>query len=128
MKQEFIGRKKRYVWIDIQVDSERDTLSWWSEALIWDISSGFPLASHLALTGSKSVSVLSQGLPMCTRASVKRPVVGCHHSCLKGSKEPFCARVVGKVSFTLREICDLWGHEESDTTERLSTHTHVDKA
>ena len=124
MKQELIGRKKRYVWIHTQVDSERDTLSWWSEALTWDISSGFPLASHLALPGSESVCVLSQGLPTCTRASVKRPVVGCHHSHLKDSKEPFCARVVGKVSFSLWEKCGLWGRKESDTTERL-TRTHT---
>ena len=125
MKQELIGRKKRYMWIHTQVDSDRDTLSWWPEALIWDISSGFPLASHLALPGSESVFVLSQGLPTCTRASVKRPVVGCHHSRLKGSKEPFCAHVVGKVSFSLWEKYVVYGVAKSQTRLNDEARTHT---
>ena len=31
--------------------------SWSFESLLWDISSGFPLASHLALPGSESYLV-----------------------------------------------------------------------
>ena len=43
--------------------------SWWFESLLGDISSGFPLASHLASPGSKSVFGVSQGAPMCAHSS-----------------------------------------------------------
>ena len=42
---------------------------WWFESLLGDISSGFPLASHLASPGSKSVFGVSQGAPMCAHSS-----------------------------------------------------------
>lgn len=66
MKQELIGRKKCYT----HTGRLREIHSWWPEVLIWDISSGFWPVS-LALPGSESVFVLSQGLPMCTRASAE---------------------------------------------------------
>ena len=35
------------MWIDTQAGSERLVPSWQFESLLWGISSGFPLASHL---------------------------------------------------------------------------------
>ena len=45
--------------------------AWWFESLIWGISSGFPLVSHLALPGSESVFGLSQAPPLCAHLSAK---------------------------------------------------------
>ena len=58
------------MWIDIQVNSERVVQSWWFKSLIWGISSRFPLANHLALPDSESISGLFQGSPMCSHASL----------------------------------------------------------
>ena len=29
-----------------------------------------------------------------------------------------------EIPWTFYEVCGLWGHKESDMTERLNTHTH----
>ena len=46
--------------------------SWWFISLSWSISSGFPLASHLALSGSESIFGLSQDPPMCACVSLSQ--------------------------------------------------------
>ena len=51
---------------------QRVVPSWWFESLLGDISSGFPLASHLTSPGSESVFGISQGAPMCARISQPR--------------------------------------------------------
>ena len=44
----------------------------WFESLLWGISSGFPLTSHLALPGSESVFGVSQGPPLCVCTSLSQ--------------------------------------------------------
>lgn len=66
----FIRRKKKYVWIDTCMGSEKVKLSWQFKSLLWDISSGFPLDNHLALPGSESVFSVFQGPPMCAHISL----------------------------------------------------------
>ena len=69
----FIGRKKgvQYMWIDIQVDSERDKVALMAfEFLSWGISSSFPLANHFDLPGSRPIFGSSQDPTMCAHASV----------------------------------------------------------
>jgi len=56
--------------IDTCTGSERVKLSWQFESLLWDISSGFPLANHPALPGSESVFSVVQGPPMCAHISL----------------------------------------------------------
>ena len=51
---------------------ERVMPSWQFELLLWGISSGFPLANHFDLPGSKSVFGISQDFPMCVRASLSQ--------------------------------------------------------
>ena len=51
---------------------ERVTLSWWFKSFVWDISSGFLLASHSDLPGSESVFGISQCPPVCAHASLNR--------------------------------------------------------
>ena len=60
------------MWIDTQVDLEGAMPLWWLESVLWDISSGFPLPSHLALSGSESLFGMSQDPPMCTCASLNQ--------------------------------------------------------
>lgn len=87
------------------------------EALIWDISSGFPLASRLALPGSESVFVLSQGLPMCT---VKRPVVGSHHSRLKGPRSLSVHVQLERSPHFERNMWSMGSQRVRQFTEQLS--------
>ena len=51
---------------------ERVAPLWQFKSLIWGISSGFPLANHFNLTGSKSVFGIYQDFPMCARASLSQ--------------------------------------------------------
>ena len=60
------------MWIDTLTGSERVMPFWQFESLIWGISSGFPLASHLALLGSESVFGLLQGPPLYAHASLSQ--------------------------------------------------------
>ena len=67
--------------------TQRVVQSWYFKSLIWGIPSRFPLANHLALPGSKSISGFFQGLPMCSHASLSQDGfrwrglwVGWHHS------------------------------------------------
>ena len=62
------------MWIDKWAGSERERAvpSWSFESLMWGISSGLNLANHLALPHSESVFGLSQGPPMCARASLSQ--------------------------------------------------------
>ena len=55
-----------------QAGSERVTPSWQFESLTWGISSGFPLANHVALPGSEFVFGLSQGPHLCACASLSQ--------------------------------------------------------
>ena len=55
------GKGLQYTWIDVWLGSERATLLWSFESLLWRISSGFPLASHLALPGSEAILGISRG-------------------------------------------------------------------
>ena len=54
------------MWIDTRAGSERVVTSWQFESLLWGISSGFALASHFDLPGSKSIFGISQIFP-CVR-------------------------------------------------------------
>ena len=54
---------------DTQADSERVPLSWQFELLLWDISSGFPMANYIYLPGSRSISGISQDPPMWAHSS-----------------------------------------------------------
>ena len=47
------------MWMDTWVGSKRVVPSWWFESFIWGTSSGFPLASHLALPDSESMWFIS---------------------------------------------------------------------
>ena len=51
---------------------ERIAPSWQFESLLWGISSGFPLANHFDLPGSKSVFSIAQDFPMWARASLSQ--------------------------------------------------------
>ena len=51
---------------------ERVTPSWKFKSLIWGISSGFPLANHFDLPGSKSVLGIAQDFPMCAHTSLSQ--------------------------------------------------------
>ena len=67
----FIRRKKSTVPVDRQIGRprERVTPPWWFESLLWDISSRFPLTSHLALPGSESVfSIYLRRILLCVPA------------------------------------------------------------
>ena len=69
----FIRRKKRTVRVDRHMGGlrERESRTLVAvESLLWGISSGFPLANHLALLGCESVFGLSQGPPLCASASL----------------------------------------------------------
>ena len=68
---------------------ERVTPSRQFESLLWGIASGFPLANHFDLPGSKSISGISQDFPMCAHASLSHDgfyqrglwviSISCHH-------------------------------------------------
>ena len=59
------------MWIDIQVDSERDKVALMAfEFLSWGISSSFPLANHFDLPGSQSILGISQDPAMCEHTSL----------------------------------------------------------
>ena len=60
------------MWIDTQVDLGRAMPLWWFESILWGVSSGFPLASHLDLSGSESIFGVSQDPPVCTCASLSQ--------------------------------------------------------
>ena len=78
----FIRRKKRvqYMWIDTQVDSERDKVALMAfEFLLWGISSSFPLANHFDLPGSQSILGISQDPPMCAHISWPRWILQKRH-------------------------------------------------
>ena len=60
------------MWIDTWTGSERVKLSWQFKPLFWDVSSGFPLANHLALPISESVFGVFQGPPMCAHISLSK--------------------------------------------------------
>ena len=94
---------------------ERVVPSWYFESFIWVISSGFPLANHLALPGSESVFGLSQDPLMYACASLSQDgfqqrglwvvditYYGVTPLPFLSSKEPFYACVVGKLSLTSR--------------------------
>ena len=56
------------MWIDPEEGSERLVPLQWFESLLWGISSGFPLANHLALPVSESileVALMIKNLPTC---------------------------------------------------------------
>ena len=59
------------MWIDIQADSEQESLShtlWQFELLVWGISPRFPLANYFYLPGSQSIFGIPQAPPMCAHA------------------------------------------------------------
>ena len=64
----FIRRKMSTVGVDRHRQAHRVMPSWF-ESLLGDVSSGFPLASHLASPGSKSVFGIARGPPMCAHSS-----------------------------------------------------------
>ena len=57
---------------DTWADSERVSLSWQFELLLWDISPWFLLANCFYLPGSKSISGISQDPPMCAHSSLSQ--------------------------------------------------------
>ena len=93
--------------------------SLWDESLMWGISSGFPLASHLALPASESIWFISGSShaythifqPRCLPD--KRPMVvnityyGVMPPPFLTSREPFCTCVVRKISLTSR-MRNMW--------------------
>ena len=62
------------MWIDTRAGSEKQSHPRGSlnHYLYGGISSGFPLANHLALPGSESIFGLSQGPPLCACASLSQ--------------------------------------------------------
>ena len=70
----FIRRKKSPVRVDRRTGRLRERVApaWLFESLLWGISSGFPLASRLALPGSESVFGRTQGPPLCACASLSQ--------------------------------------------------------
>ena len=69
-----LGEKRiQYVWIGTWPGSERESRPRGSlNHLIWGISSGFPLANHFDLPGSKFVFGVSQALPMSAHAPLSQ--------------------------------------------------------
>ena len=77
-------RKKSTVRVDRNTGKVREshwvTPSWQFELLLWDISSGFPLANHFGLPGSESLFDISLDPPICAcisytgRILPKRPM------------------------------------------------------
>ena len=63
------------MWIDTQASSESgfpSCPSWRLKSLTRGISSGFPLANHFDLPGSRSIFGVSQDPPMCTHLSLSQ--------------------------------------------------------
>ena len=89
------------MWIDTQVSSKRIIPSRQFESLIWGISSGFPLANHLALPGSASIFAISLDPLMCAGISQPRWIP---------EKRPVCRLVL----FT-------YGSDGSDTPSHLTS-------
>ena len=65
-----LGGKR--VRVDRHTGGLRVAPSWSSESHLSGMSSGFPLANHLALPGSKSVIGVSQGPPLCACAPLSQ--------------------------------------------------------
>ena len=87
-----LGEEKSTVRVDRHTRGLRERVapSWWLESLLWGISSGFPLASHLALPASVSVFVYLGVLPCaCTCLSQG----GFHRRGLWGVAVTYCGAV-----------------------------------
>ena len=67
----FIRRRKSTTHVDRHMGGLRGRVTslWQFKSLIWGISSGFLLANHFDLPGSKSIIVISQDPPVCIPTS-----------------------------------------------------------
>ena len=62
-------RRKKWLWRDTQIGSESFVPLGWFKSLTWGQFFTFPLAIHLALSGSESIFGLTQGPLLCAHAS-----------------------------------------------------------
>ena len=103
----FIRWRKSTTHVDRHVGGLRDRVAslWQFKLLIWGISSGFLLAKHFDLPGSKSVIVISQDPPVCAPTPPGqdgfywRSLWELSITSLLTSKESSCECVVGEASW-----------------------------
>ena len=128
-------RIKKWLWIDTLMGWESVVPLGWFKSLIWGKFFKSSLATHLAVSGSGSMSGLTQGPPLCACASfsqdgfqhrgfwdvTKHVIIWCPLPSLT-PEEPFCTCVIWKVSLTsrMRNVWSLYLLSKQDSASPSS--------